>query len=140
MNIKEDVKGLDFIRSLRPVTYNLDIPAYNKHILAPNNSEQDSLSAAIGVTSYSGFIAQEVEAAAKNAGYNFSGVHHPDNEHDTYTLSYAEFVVPLVKAVQELQAQNQELRQQQEKMVKELVLLTEQMNSYEMSSKLTTNK
>ena len=51
---------------------------------------------------YSGFIAQEVEAAAKSFGYDFSGVKAPANEKDAYALRYAEFVVPLVKATQEL--------------------------------------
>ncbi|MBK9017372.1 MAG: hypothetical protein IPM82_26805 [Saprospiraceae bacterium] len=50
-----------------------------------------------------GFIAQEVEAAAKELGYDFSGVDRPQNEDGLYGLRYAEFVVPLVKAVQEQQ-------------------------------------
>ncbi|HNU87209.1 MAG TPA: hypothetical protein PKJ94_02925, partial [Ferruginibacter sp.] len=53
---------------------------------------------------YSGFIAQQVEQAAKEAGYDFSGVDKPKNENDLYGLRYAEFVVPLVKAVQEQQS------------------------------------
>ena len=54
-----------------------------------------------------GFIAQEVEAAAQSVGFNFSGVDGPKNEHDYYGLRYAEFVVPLVKAVQELSTINE---------------------------------
>lgn len=50
-----------------------------------------------------GFIAQEVEIAAKEIGFDFSGVDAPKNENDFYGLRYAEFVVPLVKAVQEQQ-------------------------------------
>jgi len=53
---------------------------------------------------YSGFSAQQVEEVAKAIGYNFDGVHKPQTAHDLYSLSYAEFVVPLVKAVQEQQA------------------------------------
>ena len=53
-----------------------------------------------------GFIAQEVQKAAKDIGYDFSGVDAPKNENDLYGLRYAEFVVPLVKAVQELSAKN----------------------------------
>jgi hypothetical protein len=53
---------------------------------------------------YTGFIAQEVEAAANKIGFNFSGVDKPKNDKDQYALRYAEFVVPLVKAVQEQQA------------------------------------
>jgi hypothetical protein len=51
----------------------------------------------------SGFIAQEVEAAALAVGYDFHGVDKPKNENSHYGLRYAEFVVPLVKAVQEQQ-------------------------------------
>ena len=53
----------------------------------------------------SGFIAQEVEAAAKKTGYDFDGVIIPkDITQNNYAISYASFVVPLVKAVQELAA------------------------------------
>jgi hypothetical protein len=52
---------------------------------------------------YTGFIAQEVEKTARELGYDFSGVDKPQNEHSLYGLRYAEFVVPLVKAVQEQQ-------------------------------------
>ncbi|MBC7776696.1 MAG: hypothetical protein H7246_14780, partial [Phycisphaerae bacterium] len=53
---------------------------------------------------------QEVEAAAKEVGYDFSGVDAPKNEHDVYGLRYAEFTVPLVKAVQEQQVQIEALQ------------------------------
>ena len=55
---------------------------------------------------YTGFIAQEVEATAKKMNYDFSGVDAPKNDQDFYGLRYSEFVVPLVKAVQELSAIN----------------------------------
>ena len=58
---------------------------------------------------YTGFIAQEVEKAANEVGFNFSGVDAPKNENDFYGLRYAEFVVPLVKAVQEQQKVIEEL-------------------------------
>jgi len=63
-----------------------------------------------------GFIAQDVEAAALSIGYDFSGVDAPKNENDHYGLRYAEFVVPLVKAVQELALENAELRLRIEKL------------------------
>ncbi|MCA8941774.1 MAG: hypothetical protein KDB80_04375, partial [Planctomycetes bacterium] len=54
---------------------------------------------------YTGFIAQDVDAAARAVGFEFSGVKVPeDPTTDTYGLRYAEFVVPLVRAVQELDA------------------------------------
>lgn len=67
----------------------------------------------------SGLLAQEVEKAAKEIGYNFSGVDAPKNSDDYYGLRYAEFVVPLIKAVQEQQViieeQNQKYEVQNDK-------------------------
>ena len=51
-----------------------------------------------------GFLAQEVEQAAKAANYEFSGYDTPKTERDLYKIKYAEFVVPLVKGMQEQQA------------------------------------
>ena len=53
---------------------------------------------------FSGFLAQEVEQAARSLEYDFSGVVAPANDKGLYGLRYAEFTVPLVKAVQEQQA------------------------------------
>jgi hypothetical protein len=72
---------------------------------------------------YSGFIAQEVEAAARSVGYEFSGVDAPKNEKDLYGLRYAEFVVPLTKAVQELVQEVEELKIQIAQLQKENVEL-----------------
>jgi len=55
-----------------------------------------------------GFIAQEVEAAVKKTGLTFSGVVAPQNDKDHYGLRYGDFVVPLVKAVQELSSKVEE--------------------------------
>ena len=49
-----------------------------------------------------GFIAQEVDSVANLLGYNFDGVHIPVSDQDNYSICYSSFVVPLVKAVQEL--------------------------------------
>ena len=48
---------------------------------------------------FSGFIAQQVDSAAQQIGYDFSGV---DKNGTLMGLRYSEFVTPLVKAVQEL--------------------------------------
>ena len=50
-----------------------------------------------------GFVAQDVEELANKLGYDFSGVVKPENEESVYSLRYAEFVVPIVKAMQEQQ-------------------------------------
>ncbi len=57
-----------------------------------------------------GFVAQDVEKAANEIGYDFSGVDKPKNSNDFYGLRYAEFVVPLVKGMQEQQQMIEELK------------------------------
>jgi trimeric autotransporter adhesin len=57
----------------------------------------------------SGFIAQQVDSAAQACGYDFNGVSHPGTPGGLYALGYTDFVVPLVKAVQELSAKNDSL-------------------------------
>ena len=42
-----------------------------------------------------------MEQAAKDAGYEFSGIDKPKNANDLYGLRYSDFVAPLVKAFQE---------------------------------------
>ncbi|MBS1541459.1 MAG: tail fiber domain-containing protein [Bacteroidetes bacterium] len=113
LNIKEDVLGLDFIKKLRPVTYQLNSDIFDKFTGAfdkMQNIKTKGLSSNIELTNakpvrYSGFVAQEVEAILKNYGKTFSGLVAPQNEKDHYSLRYSDFVVPLVKAVQELSNQ-----------------------------------
>lgn len=68
-------------------------------------------------------MAQEVEIAALKSGYDFSGLHVPKNEFGLYSLSYAAFVVPLVKAVQEEHTIIEELKKQMAEMKREMELL-----------------
>ncbi len=106
-NIRENVSGLDFIMRLRPVTYELNVTDLSKKLKEFNGREPDeSMKKAIAKKeqmSWAGFVAQEVEAAATQTGFKFSGVDKPSNADGLYGLRYAEFVVPLVKAVQEQQ-------------------------------------
>lgn len=117
-NIKENVAGLEFINKLKTITYNLDITGINNRLNAgkDNNLEAEASDRA-AITEkekvvYSGFVAQDVEKAAKETGYDFSGVDAPKNESDMYSLRYADFVVPLVKAVQQLSGKNDSLQQE----------------------------
>ena len=119
-NIRENVPGLAFINMLRPITYNLNPDAADKIIQCPRvkdskqiipESSQDELMARKEKEQvvYSGFIAQEVEQAARELNYDFSGVDAPQNDHSLYGLRYSDFVVPLVKAEQELSRENDEM-------------------------------
>lgn len=115
-DIKEEVKGLDFIMKLRPVTYHPDISGISKKLNEGRSKEMDvSPKQAIAKKEkilFSGFVAQEVEQAAKETGYDFSGVDKPKNATDLHGLRFAAFVVPLEKAVRELSVQNTELKKQ----------------------------
>jgi hypothetical protein len=97
-NILENVPGIAFIEKLRPVTYNYDVMALQKmQGIKSGNDHADFES-----IRFTGLLAQEVEAAANNLGYNFSGVDKPVNQQTPYGLRYAEFVVPMIKAMQEM--------------------------------------
>jgi trimeric autotransporter adhesin len=56
-----------------------------------------------------GFVAQEVEKAARELDYEFSGVEVARDAKDVYALKYSYFFVPLVKAVQELDEKTKEI-------------------------------
>ena len=122
-NMKADVPGLNFINLLQPVTYNLDLDEID-NLLGIDKAAKDKLEKDISKELkeknekakknkqdevQTGFVAQDVEKAAKKVGYNFNGVNV--DEKGIYSLSYAEFVVPLVKAVQELSEQNGQLQE-----------------------------
>jgi hypothetical protein len=111
-NIKEDVKGIAFIMKLRPVTYQMDITALNNKLGASSAKHAPTAKSIAEAETivHTGFIAQEVEQAAKDLGYDFSGVDKPQKEGGLYALRYAEFVVPLVKAAQEQQLMIDELK------------------------------
>ncbi len=102
-NVKENVKGLEFIKKLRPVTYNLDMDAIARFNKTPDSLRLKDAERTKQNEVQIGFIAQEVETAANELGFNFHGIEKPINSQSHYGLRYAEFVVPLVKAVQEQQ-------------------------------------
>jgi hypothetical protein len=151
-NLKEDVPGLSFITKLRPLTYTLDVEGIDKSIRAAMPGETGSgelasaaakQKAATGEAKargekarikYTGFVAQEVEAAAKELGYDFSGVDAPKDKEGFYGLRYAEFVVPLIKAVQEQQ-------EQIEKQEKKITVQQQQINELkDMVTKLLNSR
>ncbi len=117
-NIQADVPGLAFISKLRPVTYNLNIHRQNEMVLKGADTTDWEGKYDIEKIKMTGFIAQEVEKAAKESNYDFSGVQIPSDPSKLYSVRYAEFVVPLVKAVQELKAQNDELKKEIEELKK----------------------
>jgi len=98
-NIREDVAGLDFIKQLRPVSYNLNAEALDAFLGVKREENKQSR---LQPDRRTGFIAQEVEQTVNSGGFIFTGVDAAKGEKDTYGIQYGQFVVPLVKAVQEL--------------------------------------
>jgi hypothetical protein len=137
-NVSEKVPGLAFINQLRPVIFSVDYVAIREEenrnrqanlrdgeMLKEETLEDRESASAKSRIVYSGFIAQEVEAAAKSINYNFSGVDAPKNASGQYGLRYAEFVAPLVKAVQE----QQEIIENQQKQIDNLIQRIEILES-----------
>ncbi|MCF6171794.1 MAG: hypothetical protein L3J66_12515, partial [Bacteroidales bacterium] len=60
------------------------------------------------------------EQAALECNYDFSGVTPAKTENELYSVSYSQFVVPLVKAVQEQQQTIEQLKAEI-KQIKELI-------------------
>jgi hypothetical protein len=126
--VQENVPGLDLILQLRPVTFHWDLQALDS-FKGKNNEDYKEIPGykkareEKGKKVYTGFIAQEVEKAAKNCNYDFSAILRPQNEQSTYNLNYAEFVVPLVQAIQEQQKLIEKQQQQIETLRKKVELL-----------------
>jgi len=91
--------GLNFIRKLRPVKYVWDnrqkyVTKCNfEYGIKDGTLKQDKV--------HYGFLAQEMEFAAKAVGEKFDGITY-DSFRDKYTVSYLELVASLVKSVQEI--------------------------------------
>jgi len=84
--------GLNFITRLKPASYNY-IKDTNKH-------RRD------------GLIAQDVQQVLKELGIEFSGLIIDNDADKTQNLAYAEFVIPLINAVNELNAKNLQLQEE----------------------------
>lgn len=117
-NIQYNVPGLAFIKELKPVTYNLNTSKQYEIANPGKKDESDDWEGKhdIEQIKQTGFLAQEVAQAAKKLGYDFNGVHAPKNGQGLYSISYATFVVPLVKAVQEQQQQIESLTTQNQQL------------------------
>lgn len=109
-NIKNSDLGLDFIQTLRPVSYN-----------RKNDPEKK--------TEY-GFIAQEVETAFTNADDINNGIIHKD-DNGMYGLRYTDFISISVKAIQEQQLLIEQLQKTNEKLLKDNQEILKRLESLE---------
>jgi len=131
-NVIDDIQGLDFIMKLEPVSFNFNRLKFAEHIrevITPDRANTMIEQSKIRTV---GFIAQDVEKVIQEAGFTaFDAVHAPTNEADNYGIAYAEFVVPLVKAVQELSNQNDSQNLIIENLQSQNELLTQRLEKLE---------
>jgi hypothetical protein len=101
-DIQQTSLGLSFINDLVPVAFK-----FNKTGKRPKNHDRV----------YQGMLANEVEAALQEHGHtytDFAGIEESfDDDGDRWLgLKYEQFIAPLIKAVQELSAQVDELKKE----------------------------
>ena len=89
---------------------------------------------------HTGFLAQDVEKIAKDLGYNFDGVHAPANNKDHYSLAYSQFIMPLVKGMQEQQQTIEELKMENKKQQEEMKDIKAQLDELLKVVKASTKK
>lgn len=94
-NIQDSTLGLNFINSLRPVSYKF----------IEGSKTEDGVSIP-GERTHWGLVAQEVQSVIEEAGVDFGGwvLLDKTNPESEQALRYEEFIAPLIKAVQELTA------------------------------------
>ena len=113
--LKTDIEtsdlGLDFVLSLRPVSYRWIVG--DRIAVPPADPEapgaRDTIVDKPGVRRHYGLIAQELRDALD--GKDFAGYCY-DAQADEYSIRYGELIAPLIKAVQDLAARVKELEAQ----------------------------
>ena len=111
--MKKDIQtntdcGLAFVNDLRTVTYKWKAPSEHPEDFVSYKADQTE---ATHTEKMYGFIAQEVKAAMDTHNItDFAGWHSIENQGGQQGISYEMFVMPLVKAVQELSAEVETLK------------------------------
>ncbi len=118
-NVKNSDLGLGFINKLRPVSY-----------IRLNDETQS--------TEY-GFISQEVDELLNDVSQEKAGMISVDDE-GTYSLRYNDLIAPMVKAIQELKAENDKLKNEHEDLELRLKKLEEKLNVYSAQHENSTEK
>jgi hypothetical protein len=136
-SVQENVPGLDFIKRLKPVTYTFDTKKFDEHLMQEmTDSDRKNKMKDINYTPssaivHTGFLAQDIERICMELKYDFDGLHIPDPEDktDNYSVAYSQFIMPLVKAVQEQQVQIEELKASNKLLQEQYNRITETQSS-----------
>ena len=113
-DIRDTLLGLDFIKSLRPVDFRWD---YREDYF-DHDPETNEITAVTKDGSrkrnryHHGLIAQEVKSASDSLSIDFAGYqdHKVNGGGDVLSIGYTELIAPMVKAMQELAAENAQLK------------------------------
>jgi hypothetical protein len=125
--IEENVPGLEFINLLKPVTYHFDVDKQNE-LMGVNSKERVEGMYDIEKIQWTGFLAQDVEAAAKKINYDFSGI---DKSGELMGLRYSSFVMPIVKSIQELDDRDERQEERVKYLEEENTALTNRIEKLE---------
>ena len=108
-NIKtlSDKYGLALIKKLRPVAFNWDHRDTYVRECKYTYGEKDGNLA--GTKEHYGLIAQELRDVLTELDVKFDGLGHDDDK-DAYRLTYEELIAPIIKAIQELVVENEEIK------------------------------
>jgi hypothetical protein len=100
--------GLKFIKKLKPVSFNFDNrETYVRECNFEYGQKDGTL--AVNKKEY-GFIAQEIKQSLEELNItDFSALKY-NEEQDSYRLTYADFLAPITKAIQELDLRTQALK------------------------------
>lgn len=110
-NIVPTALGLDFIKSLNPVSYKWTVGGHR--VVGAEEDGTPIVEPRAGSRTHHGLLAQEVKAALPD-GVDFGGwvLTDKDDPDSQQALRYDQFIAPLIKAVQELSARVEELENQ----------------------------
>lgn len=120
LDVEDSNLGLNFINELRPVSYRWVI-GEKKRVLDENGKPKKDengeyiIETREGVRQNYGLIAQEVKEAIDNSGVeDFAGWVQDDlsDPESHQSLSYEQFIAPMVKAIQELSSEVESLKAQ----------------------------
>lgn len=108
-DVRDTALGLAFINGLRAVDFRWDMRSEYEEGIRDGSKARKRF--------HHGLIAQEVKRVSDELGVDFGGYqdHAIAGGQDVLSLGYTEFVAPLIKAVQELSAQVQDLQRRLEK-------------------------
>jgi hypothetical protein len=99
--------GLALINKLRPVSFNWD--HRDRYVRECNYQYGHKDGSLVTEKESYGLIAQELKSTLDELEIRFDGLGYT-KEHDAYRLGYEELIAPIIKSIQELVAENEEIK------------------------------